>query len=262
VTDRSRSFVDRRILITGGGSGIGRATGERLAAAGAAVAVADLRSHLAEETATAITAGGGRGLAVQCDVADEGSVADATALAVEWMGGLDGVLAGAGIATPGATHLLTLADWEKVIGVNLTGVFLTLKHAIPHLLANDHSEVVTIGSIASFVVAGQNAPSYPASKAAVVALTRSVAVEYASRGLRANCVCPGLVDTNILAHSRELRSELTSPVEGTFGYLKEAPIARHASPDEIAATIEFLLSRDSSFVTGASVLADGGYTSI
>jgi dihydroanticapsin dehydrogenase len=175
---------------------------------------------------------------------------------------MDGVVACAGIATPGATHRLTLSDWEKVIGVNLTGVFLTLKHSIPHLIENERSSAVTIGSIASFVFAGQNALSYPASKAAVVALTRCVAVEYAAQGLRANCVCPGLVSTNIMAHSRELRSELSTPAEGTHGYIKEAPLPRLADPDEIAATIAFLISHESSFVTGASLLADGGYTAI
>src|SRR5579863_9152479 len=226
MTDGPKAFAGRRILITGGGSGIGRASAERLASAGAVVTVADRRVHLAEETAAAIKAGGGRCVAVECDVADEASVSAATTRAAKEMGGLDGVVAGAGIATPGATHLLTLSDWEKVIGVNLTGVFLTIKHAIPHLLANDRSEVVTIGSIASFVFAGANALSYPASKAAVVSLTRAVAVEYAGRGLRANCVCPGLVETNIVAHSRELRSTLSTPAEGTFGHVLEAPLGR------------------------------------
>jgi NAD(P)-dependent dehydrogenase (short-subunit alcohol dehydrogenase family) len=248
----------RRILVTGGGSGIGAASARLLGSEGARVAVADVREYLAREVASVLPAG----VAVACDVGDEGSVASAVAIAAEALDGIDGVVACPGVATHGATHELTLADWELVMRINLTGVFLTIKHTLPHLLAAGGGTIVTIGSVASFVAAGSNAVSYGASKAAVVQLTRNVAVEYAARGIRANCVCPGAADTRIVEHSKELRASLTTPRGDGVTATKEPPIGRRATAEEIAAVIGFLTSDDSSYVTGAALLADGGYTAV
>jgi NAD(P)-dependent dehydrogenase (short-subunit alcohol dehydrogenase family) len=253
----------RRVLVTGGGSGIGQACATSAAADGAAVVVADLRPELAEESAAAIRDAGGRATAVTCDVTDEHAVEATVATAMRELGGLDGVVAAAGIATGGRTHDLSLHDWELVLRVNLTGVFLTLKHALPALVDGGGS-IVTIGSVSSVVIgAGGSAASYKAAKGGVLQLTKSVAVEYATDGVRANCVCPGAVATNLGRHSRELASVTTTargepapPIE------MKAPMPRAAAPSEVGTVVSFLLSDDASFMTGSAVMVDGGYTAI
>jgi 3-oxoacyl-[acyl-carrier protein] reductase len=149
-----------------------------------------------------------------------------------------------------------------VIGVNLTGVFLPVKHAIPHLLTAGDGAIVTIGSTASLVGSGRSA-TYAASKGGVLQLTRYVAVEYADRGLRANCLCPGKVNTSIRANSAALVGG-GRPIVVPVGPhdRRPAPMARSGDPSEIASVVAFLCSRDSSFMTGTAVTVDGGYTAI
>jgi NAD(P)-dependent dehydrogenase (short-subunit alcohol dehydrogenase family) len=258
----SHRLVGRRALVTGGGSGIGRASALRLSAEGAAVAVVDVRTGASQPVATEIEAVGGRALALTADVRDEASVAAATTAAASALGGLDTVVACAGITASGATDAVTLDEWELVIGVNLTGVFLTVKQALPHLFEAGGGAIVTIGSVASLVAAGRTT-SYDASKGGVLQFTRAVAAEYANRGIRANCVCPGVIATNLAATSRQLDAPLASSgsVEGPSSRVSP-PMARAADPSEIAAVVAFLCSDDASFVTGAAIAADGGYTAI
>jgi 3-oxoacyl-[acyl-carrier protein] reductase len=259
-------LAGRRAFVTGGGSGIGRAAAIRLAAEGAAVAVADKRAESAEAVADEIAAAGGRALALACDVGEEKQVASAVERAAGAFGGLDSVLANAGTAGAGWIHETTLEDWEAVLRVNLTGVFLTAKHTIPHLLAAGGGAIVTTGSIASFVVGpGGSAASYAASKGGVLQLTRQIAVDYGPQGIRANCLCPGGVRTRIGVHAAEDHQGQSTPIpEG--GRLPRSlfrpPLARMSEPEEQAAVVAFLLSDDASFVTGSAVLADGGLTAI
>jgi NAD(P)-dependent dehydrogenase (short-subunit alcohol dehydrogenase family) len=256
----TQDLTGRRALITGAGSGIGAACARLMARRGAMVAVADLREDAAAAVVGEITGASGRALGVLCDVGDERSVASAVGRAVGEFGGLDTVVAAAGIARPRGTAELDLAEWETVIRVNLTGVFLTLKHAVDHLATAGGGVIVTIGSVASLVAAGTSA-SYDASKGGVLQLTRAIAAEYADRNIRANCVCPGLVRTSLARTSEQLYGPLGTRADPPFARVRN-PLDRPADPAEIAAVVAFLCSDGSSFMTGAAVPVDGGYTAV
>ena len=255
-------LAGRRAFVTGGGSGIGRASVLQLAADGAKVAVADVRGGAADPVVADVIAAGGEAIPLKCDVRDESSVEAAVAEAASAFDGLDTVVACAGITATGSTHSMELAAWELLIGVNLTGVFLIVKHSLPHLLDAGGGAIVTIGSTASLVAAGRTT-SYDASKGGVLQFTRAVAVEYVDHGIRANCVCPGVVSTGLAAHSRELDASIdagTSP-SGPATRL-QLPMSRAADPSEIATVVAFLCSDEASFMTGAAIPVDGGYTAI
>jgi NAD(P)-dependent dehydrogenase (short-subunit alcohol dehydrogenase family) len=251
----------RRALLTGAGSGIGAACARRIAERGAAVALLDVRGDAAGSVAAELRTAGMRAVGLECDVADEASVAPAVTAAADALEGIDTVVACAGIARPSRMHELSLADWNAIIAVNLTGVFLTLRHALGHLIAAGGGSVVTIGSVASLVAAG-SCVGYGASKGGVLQLTRALAAEYVDDGIRANCVCPGVVETGLADNSAALHGQPTSVVEAPIYQRIRRPIERSADPAEIASVVAFLCSDDASFMTGAAVPVDGGYTAI
>lgn len=250
------------VVVTGGGSGIGRGACLQIAQEGGAVVVADIRESLAVQVAQEVTDAGGRALPVVCDVADEDQVAAAMAAAVAQFGSIDGLVANAGTAGSGWIHETTLEDWNFVIGVNLTGVFLCAKHAIPHMIQAGGGSIVITSSIAGSVVgAGGAAASYTASKHAVIGLARHIAVDYGAQGIRANAIQPAAVDeSNLGIHVREDREGAQTPAASLPRPKAWLPIRRAGKiKDEYGATIAFLLSDDAGYITGASLPVDGGY---
>lgn len=249
-------------VVTGGGSGIGAAAARRLAAEGAKVGVADMREALAQQVVDQIAAAGGTALAIGCDVSDEDQVAAMAAATAGAFGRIDGLFSNAGTSGRGWIHETALEDWERVIAVNLTGGFLCAKHVIPHILAAGGGTIVTTGSIASVVVGpGGSAASYAAAKGGLLQLTKQIAVDYGGQGIRAVCVCPGAVKTDLGRHAAEDRAGRNTPPGDPLPRPKAwTPMPRASDPDEIATTVSFLMSDEASFITGTAVFVDGGLT--
>lgn len=255
---------EKSAVITGGGSGIGRACALKLSEEGARVMVADIREDIAKETAEIVTAEGGTAIFFQCDVGNEANVEAMTSQTIEKFGALDILVSNAGNLTRGGIHETSLEDWERVIRVQLTGTFLCARAALRHMIQHGGGNIITMGSVSSVVIgAGGSAASYKAAKGGILQFTRAIATEYADKNVRANCVCPGAVATNLGKHTQEDSAKWTSEVKDERRkYTIEVPMMRIADPMEVANVVAFLASDDSSFMTGSAVMVDGGYTAI
>lgn len=245
-------------FITGAGSGIGRAAAEIFAAEGAAVAVVDLVSEAAEETAAKIQANGGRAVPVRADVSASGDVEAAVATAVAELGRLDVLYNNAGIAVGGSVVDATEDEWDRCFAVNVRSIFLCSKAAVPHLEAAGTGAIVNQASVAG-LVAVENAAAYCAAKGAVISLTRNMAIDLAPRGIRVNVICPGTVLTPLI-ESLIVKRGGGDREKGMAMTVAKYPVGRLGTPEEIARVALFLGSEDSSFMTGAVITADGGMT--
>lgn len=244
---------NKRIIITGAGSGIGRATSLLAALEGAKVVAVDL-TEAVHETAAQIEAAGGQAVAVQADASDEAAVQAFIATCQKTWGGLDGIYANAGISG-GRKPLteLTVADWEKTLRVNTIGVFLAVKHAVPALTATGGGALLCTASVAG-LRANAGGVDYSASKAGVISIVQTVAYQLYGTGLRINAICPGLIETGMTKPVFDMASE-----RGSLSRIGQInPTTRAGQPVEIAQMACFLLSDRASYVNGQAIPVDGG----
>ena len=240
-------------LVTGGSSGIGRATALCFAGEGAKVVVADVNNEGGHETAAMIRDNGGEAILVKTDVSEAAQVEEMIDKTVQTYGRLDCAFNNAAIWTwPASTVDCTESDWNRVIDVNLKGVWLCMKYEIEQMLKQGGGDIVNASSINSTVVAGNDC-AYVASKHGVVGLTKTAAIEYARSGIRVNAVCPAKIQTPMTD------AVIASGAESEARNAERLPIGRMGQPEEIAEAVVWLCSEAASFVTGHAMMVDGGF---
>jgi NAD(P)-dependent dehydrogenase (short-subunit alcohol dehydrogenase family) len=247
-------LADKSAIVTGGAGGIGRATSLAFAAEGARVAVVDVAPGAAEAVAAEIRDAGGTAIALTADVSNEADIERVVADTVAAFGSLDVVFNNAGIIRRTTAVETTAEEWDRVFGVNVKGIFLMCKHAVPVMAANGGGSIINTGS-GWGLKGGAQAISYCASKGAVVNMTRALAIDHGPQGIRVNSVNPGDVNTGML------RDEARQLGQETGSFLAEAadrPLQRMGEPSEIAAAVVWLASDESSYVTGSALVVDGG----
>lgn len=248
------NFTGQVALVTGASSGMGLATAKAFAAAGAAVVLADVNIDAAQKAADSLALDGGRAFAVACDVTDEAQAAAMVDRTVEVFGRLDMAFNNAGIQVPPSDAAEETADnFDRVNAVNLRGVWASMKHELRHMREQGGGAIVNCSSLGGLVGLPSRA-AYHASKHGVIGLTRSAAMEYAPRGVRINAICPGTIDTPMVADMLESQADAMATI------MKEQPIGRLGRSDEIAAAVLWLCSPGASFVLGVALPVDGGFT--
>jgi NAD(P)-dependent dehydrogenase (short-subunit alcohol dehydrogenase family) len=246
---------DRVAFITGAGMGIGREAARLFAAEGAGVVVADIDEKMAKETVRLIETAGGRAVAVTGDVAGEADVQRMIEDGVRHFGALHVLLNNAGVLWKDRDRSVLETDerwWDRVMAINLKSVFWVTKHGIPHLRAAGGGSIVIMGSVSALVGFTRAQDAYTAAKGGLISLTKSLAIQFAKDGIRCNIIHPGIVDTPLQAPylTEALRKEFQVGI----------PLGRIAEPREIASVALFLASEDSSYMTGAELVVDGGFT--
>lgn len=241
-------------VVTGGASGIGRATAEKLCELGASVAILDRDAESARAAVETLRQAGHEASFHPCDVTLESEVKSAMAAAVQHYGGINVLVSNAGIQRYGDVVSTSSRLWDETMDVHVKGCFYATKYAIPAMIASGGGAVVVVSSVQSFT-AINNSAAYVAAKHALLGITRSIALDFASRNIRANCICPGAIDTPMLRHTAEMTGS-PEKMLGTLGRMHA--MGRIGRPEEVANAIAFLASDEASFITGTSLVVDGG----
>jgi NAD(P)-dependent dehydrogenase (short-subunit alcohol dehydrogenase family) len=246
------SFTGKVALITGGTSGIGRATAIAFAERGANVVVAGRREAEGADSVALIEKAGGTGLFVRTDVNDESEIEAMVAETLERFGRLDFAFNNAGVGGLGRATMTATGDiYDQIMNINVRGVFFSMKHQIPAILQSGGGAIVNNASVLALRPSA-NSPIYSASKAAVVGLTKSAALEFAPRGVRINAICPAIIETDM---TEQIRGD-----EQTRAYLlSRHPVGRFGQSEEVAASVLYLCSPEASFITGIALPLDGGF---
>lgn len=248
-------LAGKSAFITGGGTGIGRACAMLFAREGAKVALAGRRQEHLQAVAKEITHAGGEALAVPCDVTERASAEKALRATVERFGRLNIVVNNAGALKVGSAEETSDAEWNHILAVNLTGTFLVSRAALSELRKSGGS-IINIGSVLGLVAMKQRV-AYAASKGGVTMLTKAMALDHAREGIRVNCICPAITETELV---REILSKTPDPDAARKARAESIPLGRLGTPEDVAHLALFLASDESSWLTGAALPLDGGLT--
>jgi NAD(P)-dependent dehydrogenase (short-subunit alcohol dehydrogenase family) len=247
-------LAGKTALITGGGTGIGRACALLFAREGARVAVAGRSAEPLRAVVAEIEGAGGQALAVTCDVTQAQQVERAVRAAVERFGALNVLVNNAGVLALGSVEQTPESEWARVLGVNLTGTFLVSRAALPELRKAGGGSIVNIGSLYG-LIGLKNRAAYAASKGGVTQLTRSMALDHAHEGIRVNCVCPAIVETEMI---QQVFANQPDPAALRRQRIEQVPLGRMGRPEDVAQLALFLASDESSWMTGVALPLDGG----
>ncbi len=243
-------FDNQVVIVTGGAMGIGEATARTFADSGATVAILDMNADAGEKTAASLP----KSRFYRCNVADPGSVQTAIDEVAKALGGIHVLVSNAGIQRYGDAVGTSQEVWNEVISTNLNGAFYASKFAVPHMIKAGGGSIVVVGSVQTFTAVG-GSTAYVTAKHGLLGLVRCLALDYAKNNIRANCVCPGAIDTPMLRWAASLDPNPQKVIETCD---RMHPLGRIGRPEEVANSIVFLASSQASFITGASLLVDGG----